>query len=74
MSERESWAAVDPVELLVGVTQDSVCRSIEAKSPPAHQGRRLWKFKLSEVDAGGRTGGDDALKATRMTGGGDDDA
>ena len=47
----EPWVSVDEVASHLGEAKDSVYRSIEQKSLPAHRGGRLWKFKLSEIDA-----------------------
>jgi len=58
----EPWSSVDEVAKHLGVVQDSIYRWIEARGLPAHKIGRLWKFKLSEVDAwvrdGGAEGGD----------------
>lgn len=58
----EPWSSVDEVAKHLGVAQDSIYRWIEARGLPAHRIGRLWKFKLSEVDAwvrdGGAEGGD----------------
>ena len=47
----EPWVSVDAVAGHVGVAKDSIYRWIETKSLPAHRVGRLWKFKLSEIDA-----------------------
>jgi excisionase family DNA binding protein len=56
----EPWSSVDDVSKHLGVAQDSIYRWIEARGLPAHRMGRLWKFKLSEVDAWVRTGGTDS--------------
>ena len=53
----EPWASVEQVAAHLGVVQDSIYRWIDARGLPAHKVGRLWKFKLSEVDAWVRTGG-----------------
>ena len=53
----EAWASVDEVAKHLGVTKDSIYRWIEHKGLPAHKIGRLWKCKLSEVDAWVRTRG-----------------
>ena len=53
----EPWVSVDEVATHIGVTKDSVYRWIDAKGLPAHRVGKLWKFKLSEVDAWVRAGG-----------------
>jgi excisionase family DNA binding protein len=47
----ESWASVHDVVNHLGVTKDSIYRWIENRGLPAHKIGRLWKFKLSEIDA-----------------------
>ena len=53
----EPWVAVDDVARHLGVSHDTVYRWIEGKALPAQKLGRLWKFKLSEVDAWARAGG-----------------
>ena len=48
---REPWVSVDDVAAHLGVAKDTVYRWIESKALPAHRVGRLWKFKLSDVDA-----------------------
>lgn len=56
----ELWVSVDDVAKQLTGAKDSVYRWIETRGLPAHKIGRLWKFKLSEVDAWVRTGGADA--------------
>lgn len=56
----EPWASVEVVAKHLGVAKDSVYRWIDHRGLPAHKIGRLWKFKLSEVDAWVRAGGVDA--------------
>ena len=53
----EPWVSVDDVVKHLGVARDSVYRWIERRGLPAHKVGRIWKFKLSEVDAWVRAGG-----------------
>lgn len=55
----EPWASVEEVTVHLGIVRDTVYRWIETKGMPAHRIGRLWKFKLSEVDAWVRSGGAD---------------
>jgi excisionase family DNA binding protein len=55
----EPWASVEEVTAHLGIVRDTVYRWIETKGMPAHRIGRLWKFKLSEVDAWVRSGGAD---------------
>jgi excisionase family DNA binding protein len=53
----EPWVSVDAVAGHLGVAKDSVYRWIERRGLPAHRIGRLWKFRLSEVDAWVRESG-----------------
>ena len=57
MSAQEAWASVDDVAKHLGIAKDTVYRWIESKGMPAHKVGRLWKFKLSQVDAWIEAGG-----------------
>lgn len=57
MYEQEPWVSVDEVVKHLGIAKDTVYRWIESKSLPAHRVGRLWKFKLSQVDAWVEAGG-----------------
>ena len=59
----EQWVSVEDVAGHLGVAKESVYRWIEKKSLPAHKVGRLWKFKLSEVDAWVRAGGADSKQS-----------
>jgi excisionase family DNA binding protein len=47
----EPWVSVEEVAKHLGVAKDSVYRWIETRHLPAHKVGRLWKFRLTEVDA-----------------------
>lgn len=53
----EPWVSVEEVAKHLGVAKDSVYRWIDNRQLPAHKLGRLWKFKLTEVDAWVRAGG-----------------
>lgn len=53
----EPWVSVEQIAEHLGVRRDSIYRWIDAKRLPAHRIGRLWKFKVSEVDAWVRSGG-----------------
>ena len=55
----EPWVSVNEVAEHLSVAKDSVYRWIETKALPAHRIGRLWKFRLSEVDAWVQAGGAD---------------
>lgn len=56
-ANNESWVSVEEVAKHLGVARDSVYRWIESRGLPAHRIGRLWKFKLSQVDAWVEAGG-----------------
>jgi excisionase family DNA binding protein len=58
------WYSVNGVASYLGVATDTIYRWIERKKLPAHRVGRLWKFKLSEVDAWVRSGGADGTGKT----------
>ena len=53
----EHWVNVEEVAAHLRVNKDSVYRWIEKRSFPAHRAGRLFRFKLSEVDAWVKQGG-----------------
>mgnify|MGYP001113144676 CR=1 FL=1 len=57
MSSEERWVHIHDVAVHLSVNKDSIYRWIDAKSFPAHRVGRLFRFKLSEVDAWVRSGG-----------------
>lgn len=57
MTTTEPWVSVEDVAKHLGVARDSVYRWIESRGLPAHKIGRLWKFKLSQVDAWVEAGG-----------------
>jgi excisionase family DNA binding protein len=53
----EPWISGEEIARHLGVAKDTVYRWIEARGLPAHRVGRLWKFKVSEVDAWVERGG-----------------
>ncbi|MFH1708239.1 MAG: helix-turn-helix domain-containing protein [Planctomycetota bacterium] len=53
----ERWVDVQEVAAHLAVNKDSIYRWIEKRSFPAHRAGRLFRFKLSEVDAWVKQGG-----------------
>lgn len=49
--------SADVIAEHLGVTKDSVYTWIAKKDMPAHRVGRLWKFKVTEVDAWVRSDG-----------------
>ena len=52
----EPWVKVETVAAHLGVAKDTVYRWMQARALPAHRVGRLWKFKVSEIDAWVRDG------------------
>ena len=65
VSPGERWLSVEEIMGHLGVARDTVYRWIDTKGLPAHRLGKLWKFKVSEVDAWVRSGG---AHETRETG------
>lgn len=51
MTHVEPWISVEDITKHLGVSKETVYRWLEAKKIPAHRMGKLWKFKVSEVDA-----------------------
>jgi excisionase family DNA binding protein len=47
----ERWLGVEEIATHLGVSKESIYRWLEVEKIPAHRVGRLWKFKVSEVDA-----------------------
>lgn len=47
----EAWVGAEEVARHLDVAKDTVYRWIETRGLPGHRVGKLWKFKLSEVDA-----------------------
>ncbi len=52
----EPWLSLDDIAKHMGVSRDTIYRAIEKRALPAHKIGRLWKFKVSHVDAWVRDG------------------
>ena len=52
----EPWVKVEEVANHLGVAKDTVYRWVQSRGLPAHRVGRLWKFKVSDVDAWVRDG------------------
>lgn len=62
----EPWVSVDDVAAYLGVVKDSVYRWIDRRGLPAIKIGKLWKLKLSEVDAWVRATGETAAPPSSM--------
>jgi excisionase family DNA binding protein len=51
----ERWSSVEEICEHLGVSRDTIYRWIADRGMPAHRIGRLWKVKLSEVEARVRT-------------------
>lgn len=52
----EKWVSVDEVAIHLKVKPDTVYKWLERKNIPAHKVGRLWRFKISAIDAWVRSG------------------
>ena len=47
----ERWVSMKEITAYLGINRDTVLNWIEKRGMPAVKVGRLWKFKISEVDA-----------------------
>lgn len=52
----EKWSTLKEVQEYLGVGRETILTWIAKRNMPAYKVGRLWKFKLSEVDAWIRSG------------------
>jgi excisionase family DNA binding protein len=69
MNEMEDrWLSITEICKYLGVSNDTVYKWIDKHGMPAHRMGRLWKFKVSQVDAWIESGG--AAEPTKTNSGG----
>ncbi len=56
MTTPEPWSILADVAGHLQVSEDTVLRWITKRKLPAHRVGRIWRFKISEVDAWVRSG------------------
>jgi excisionase family DNA binding protein len=57
----EQWVSVEQIAQHLHVMPFTIYKWLERKAMPAHKVGRLWRFKISEIDAWVRSG--DSRKA-----------
>ncbi len=53
----EQWVSVEQIAQHLNVKAFTIYKWLERKTMPAHKVGRLWRFKISEIDAWVRSGG-----------------
>lgn len=53
----EPWVSTKEIAEHLGVTMETVRKSIKASTMPCYRMGKLWKFKKSEVDTWMKSGG-----------------
>ncbi len=51
MADKDRWLSVEEIAAHLGLSKETVYRWLDKKKIPAHRIGKLWKFRVSEVDA-----------------------
>lgn len=57
LKQAENWVSMKDITKYLDVSRETVLQWISNRNMPANKVGRLWKFKISEVDAWIRSGG-----------------
>lgn len=57
LKQAENWVSMKDITKYLDVSRETVLQWISNRNMPASKVGRLWKFKISEVDAWIRSGG-----------------
>ena len=57
MQDTEKWCSMQEITEYLGVSRETILNWIEKRNMPAIKAGRLWKFKISVVDAWLKSGG-----------------
>ncbi len=57
LMQAENWVSMKDITKYLDVSRETVLQWISNRNMPASKVGRLWKFKISEVDAWIRSGG-----------------
>ena len=58
----ERWYSMNEISEYLGITRDTTLSWIEKRGMPGVKVGRIWKFKVSEVDAWMRSGNKESLE------------
>lgn len=62
----EQWVSVEQIAQHLNVKAFTIYKWLERKDMPAHKVGRLWRFKISEIDAWVRSGQSGSMIASNV--------
>ena len=62
----EQWVSVEQIAHHLNVKAFTIYKWLERKDMPAHKVGRLWRFKISEIDAWVRSGQSGSMIASNV--------